>query len=125
MGGEGNIGVRASGRGFLGVFNLLENIHVIHYYYCRSEGVEDSIQGGEDPPPLENTLYVHSYDQIPLCTHNSSLEGATELKFAPLRSLSDAFFAAIRFWPNRTDYVVQICFRCTLSIAGAVAGSLY
>ena len=35
----------------------MENI--IHYYYCQSEGGEDSSQGGEDsplPPPLENTL---------------------------------------------------------------------
>ena len=32
----GNNGVRASGRGVLGVYYLLENI--IHYYYCQSEG---------------------------------------------------------------------------------------
>ena len=52
-----NIGLLASGRGVLGVYYLLENI--IHYYYCQSEGGEDSSQGGEDsplPPPLENTL---------------------------------------------------------------------
>ena len=44
----------AGGRGVLGVYYLLENI--IHYYYCQSEGREDSSQGGEDfplPPPLE------------------------------------------------------------------------
>ena len=51
--------MRASCRGVLGVYYLLENI--IHYYYCQSEGGEDSSQGGEDsplppPPPLENTL---------------------------------------------------------------------
>ena len=45
----GNIGVRAGGRGVLGVYYLLENI--IHYYYCQSEGGEDSSQGGEDSPP--------------------------------------------------------------------------
>ena len=48
----GNIGVLAGGRGVLGVYYLLENIK--HYYYCQSEGREDSSQGGEDfplPPP--------------------------------------------------------------------------
>ena len=55
----GNVGVRAGGRGVLGVYYLLENI--IHYYYCQCEGGargEDSSQGGEDSPPsppLENT----------------------------------------------------------------------
>ena len=45
----GNIGVRAGGRGVLGVYYLLENI--IHYYYCQSEGGEDSSQrGGRSPP---------------------------------------------------------------------------
>ena len=44
----GNIGVRAGGRGVLGVYYLLENI--IHYYYCQSEGGEDSSQGGGDSP---------------------------------------------------------------------------
>ena len=39
----GNIGVLAGGRGVLGVYYLLENI--IHYYYCQSEGAEDSSQG--------------------------------------------------------------------------------
>ena len=47
--GGNNIGMRAGGRGVLGVYYLLENI--IHYYYCQSEGGEDSSQGGEDPPP--------------------------------------------------------------------------
>ena len=45
----GNIGVRAGGRGVLGVYYLLENI--IHYYYCQSEVGEDSSQGGNIPPP--------------------------------------------------------------------------
>ena len=49
----GNIGVRAGGRGVLGVYYLLENI--IHYYYCQSEGGEDSSLGGKDSC-LENTL---------------------------------------------------------------------
>ena len=51
----GNIGVRAGGRGVLGVYYLLENI--IHYYYSQSEGGEDS------PPslPLENTLGNNGY----------------------------------------------------------------
>ena len=44
----GNIGVLAGGRGVLGVYYHLEN--VIHYYYCQSEGGEDSSQGGEDSP---------------------------------------------------------------------------
>ena len=44
----GNIGVLAGGRGVLGVYYLLENI--IHYYYCQSEGGEDSSQGGEYSP---------------------------------------------------------------------------
>ena len=26
----------------------------IHYYYCQSEGGEDSSQGGEDSPPTRN-----------------------------------------------------------------------
>ena len=53
----GNIGVRAGGRGVLGVYYLLESI--IHHYYCQSEGREDSSQMEENsplPPPLENTL---------------------------------------------------------------------
>ena len=37
--------MRAGGRGVLGVYYLLENI--IHYYYCQSEGGEDSSQEGE------------------------------------------------------------------------------
>ena len=50
----GNIGMRAGGRGVLGVYYLLENNIIIHYYYCQSEVGE----GGEDSPPsppLENT----------------------------------------------------------------------
>ena len=43
-----NIGVRAGGRGVLGVYHILENI--IHYYYCQSEVGEESSQGGEDSP---------------------------------------------------------------------------
>ena len=46
--GGNNIGVRAGGRGVLGLYYLLENI--IHYYYCQSEGGEDSSLGGEDSP---------------------------------------------------------------------------
>ena len=42
----GTIGVRAGGRGVLGVYHLLENNIIIHYYYCQSEVGE----GGEDPP---------------------------------------------------------------------------
>ena len=52
-----NIGVRAGGRGVLGVYSFLENM--LHYYSCQSEGGEDSSKGGEDSPPslpLENTL---------------------------------------------------------------------
>ena len=45
----GNICERAGGRGVFGVYYLLENI--IHYYYCQSEGGEDSSQRGEDSPP--------------------------------------------------------------------------
>ena len=44
------------------MYYLLENI--IHYYYCQSEGGEDSSQGGEDSPPsppLENTLSTYTY----------------------------------------------------------------
>ena len=37
----------AGGRGSWGCI-ILENI--IHYYYCQSEGREDSSQGGEIPP---------------------------------------------------------------------------
>ena len=44
----GNIGVRAGGRGFLGVYYLLENI--IHYYYCQSEGGKTAVKVGEDSP---------------------------------------------------------------------------
>ena len=40
--------MRAGGRGVLRLYNLLEN--VIHYYFCQSEGGEDSSQGGEDSP---------------------------------------------------------------------------
>ena len=53
-----NIGVRAGGRGVLGVWYLLENI--IHYYYSQSEGEEDSSQGWEDsplPPPSPPSKY--------------------------------------------------------------------
>ena len=62
---------------------------------------------------------------VPLCIHNSSLEGATELKFAPLRFLSDGFFCRNQKFDSgritRTIIIVLMCFRCTLSIAGAVA----
>ena len=37
--------MRAGGRGVLGVYYFLDNI--LHYYYCQSEGGEDSSQGGE------------------------------------------------------------------------------
>ena len=51
---RGNIGVGlAGGKGVLGVYHLLENI--IHYYYCQSEGGEDS-PPSPPSPPLENTL---------------------------------------------------------------------
>ena len=44
-----NIGVRAGGRGVLGVYYLLENI--IHYYYCQSEGGgRQQSRGGRFPP---------------------------------------------------------------------------
>ena len=49
----GNIGMRAGGRGVLGVYYLLENI--IHYYYCQSEG-GTAVKGGKIlplPPPLK------------------------------------------------------------------------
>ena len=49
----GNIGVRAGGRGVLGVYYLL--IIIIHYYCCQSEGGEDSSQGEEDSPPFPPT----------------------------------------------------------------------
>ena len=57
--GEGNIGVRAAGRGVLGVYYLLENIT----YYCQSEGGEDSSQGGKTPPfPTTRKYPVYMYD---------------------------------------------------------------
>ena len=43
--GEGDIGVRAGGKGVLGVYYLLENI--IHYYYCQSEGGKTAVKGGD------------------------------------------------------------------------------
>ena len=43
-----NIGVRAGGRGVLGLYYLLENI--IHYYYCQSEVGKTAVNGGKMPP---------------------------------------------------------------------------
>ena len=57
----GNIGVRAGGRGGLGVYYLVENI--IHYYYCQSEGGgRQQSRGGRftpfrPSPPLEPFCY--------------------------------------------------------------------
>ena len=46
--GGNNSGVRAGGRGVLGVYYLLENI--IHYYYCQSKGGKTAVKGGKIPP---------------------------------------------------------------------------
>ena len=53
-----NIGVRAGGRGVLGVYYLLENI--IHYYYCQSEGGEDSSKIPPFPPTRKYTAVIVS-----------------------------------------------------------------
>ena len=55
--------MRAGGRGVLGLYYLLENI--IHYYYCQSEGEEDSSQGegGKDSPPREYPAELHRPEQ--------------------------------------------------------------
>ena len=50
--------MRAGGRGVLGVYYLLENI--IHYYYCQSEGGEDSSQGAEDSHPRKYPAVIVS-----------------------------------------------------------------
>ena len=55
---------------------------------------------------------VHGFNQISFRTHNSSLEGATELKFTLKRSsfhaLSDGILFAevkfFRFWLKTMDY---------------------
>ena len=41
------------------MYYLLENI--IHYYYCQSEGGEDSSQWGEDSPPPFPPTIVHGF----------------------------------------------------------------
>ena len=56
---------------------------------------------------LKSWTIVHGFDQFSFHTHNGSLEGAAELKFAPLPFAVAFFFSRVKFfifWPKTMDY---------------------